>query len=196
MSLPKPVIPLDIALSPTRLAAFLAPEGRDQLRVVVFGLSHSGTLVLRNVREAGCGFLTGVYRGTQPFYWFRYGHTEGLKQDSAVIADAIVAREWGSATPALLRFADFEAVASAVICADYVVYAVGFDRRAPVFQDARGAFFVPKHDPATCLLAPNCWGFGIGFPGEYVTNTGDMAPDVGFGGFVAAIQKNLQTILN
>lgn len=200
MEIPKTVIPLDVALSPTRLKAFFSAGagvgGVAATKVVVFGTSHSGTLVLKNLRDAGCSQVVGIYKGARPFVLFRYGHTEGLKQEAADIADAIEAKSWGDQTPRLLPFADFEKVAVALLEADYVVYAMGFSGRAPVFVDARGQTWKPQHDPDTGLIAPNCWGFGIGFPGRYRTNTGAWAPDVGFGGFVEAIQKNLQTILN
>lgn len=196
MDLPKSVVPLDVALSEVDLRRFVRPEAH----VVVFGTSHSGTLVLRNLSSMGCSHVTAVYRGEQPFRWFRDGDTEGLKQESAAIADAVQTRAWGDRTPMLVSTADFEGVLRATMDADHVIYCIGFISRHPIIQGADGTTLSSPlhHDPTTGALTGvrNAWGFGIGFPGQYTTNTGSLAADVGFGGFVEQIRRCMPAILS
>jgi hypothetical protein len=211
MDIPKPHIPLEIALSEVRLREYLGNDTRSlneselshceseacRKRFVVFGTSHSGTLILKNLRSVGCTgtHVTAVYKGARPFYLLRDGHTEGLKAESATIVDAITCRAWGDQTPRLVPAADMEGLLRAVLEADYVVYAIGFQTRAPALFDMRGAPVCPVHDPKTGALAPGVWGFGVGFPSLYKTNLGTMAADVGFAAFAGHIKANMGAIL-
>ncbi len=187
---PKPAIPLAMALSPHALRRYVRAEDR----VVVFGTSHSGTLILRNLRQIGCR-TTAVYRGHTPFRWFRNHDSEGLKQESAAIADEIVASTWGTLTPTLLPFDSHEGLVRAILEADYVVYATGFVRRHPPMKGMRGEDVGTAYDPATAQIAPGIWGFGIAFPALYEMPRGGQAPDVGFLGFVSHILKCIPGIL-
>jgi hypothetical protein len=187
MNYPRPCIPLEVALDKVALASYIRPGDR----VVVFGTAHSGTLVLRNVREAG-GIGVGVYRCGPAFRWAR-PHTpecpcialggtgchdsEGVKQESAAIADAIVRREWGAETPVLICTEDTEALVRAVIEATYVVYAVGFVSRMPRIVRFDGGC-VEGYDPVTAAIAPGIWGFGLAYPSLYEKPQGGKAPDV------------------
>ncbi len=206
LNYPRPFVPLEIALDRVALASYLKPEDR----VVLFGTAHSGTLILRNLREIGCKGTVAIYRKDPPFCWARQ-HTpecpchalggtgchdsEGVKQESAAIADAIVRGEWGSDTPRLLRASDTEAVVRAVMEADYIVYAVGFQARIPRFVGMGGDVLEIRHDPATGAIAPGVWGFGLAFPALYEKPQGGLAPDIGLPGFVEHIQNCLGAIL-
>lgn len=196
MDIPKAHIPLEIALSEVRLREYLGSDACRK-RFVVFGTSHSGTLILRNLRAVGCAgnHVTAVFKSPRPFYLARDGHTEGLKAESAEIADAIRRGDWGAATPQLVSAENMEALLRAVLEADYCVYATGFRVRVPPMFDMRGAPLAAKHDPVTGAIAPGVWGFGIGFPSQYKTNLGTLAADVGFAAFAAHIQANLAAIL-
>ena len=191
MDLPKPSIPLPTALSELTLRRCVEPTHR----IVVFGTSHSGTLVLRNLHTIGCTSVTAIYKGVTPFRWARDGDTEGLKQDSAVIADAIVGGTWGPATPTLISADDMGAVLRAMLLVDHVIYAVGFKTRAPTVLDSDGKPVPLKHDPKNAQIAEGLWGFGIGFPSRYTTPKGAEAPDVGFAAFSAHVQACLPAIL-
>jgi hypothetical protein len=185
---PKPSIPLEIALSPSILRSYL--QGGE--RIVVFGTSHSGTLILRNLRRIGCR-TTAVYRGV-PFRWARNHDPEGLKQESATIADEIVGHAWGSDTPTLLPLESNVELVRAIMEADYIIYATGFERRHPMLRGMDGSP-VGTFDPTTALIAPGMWGFGIAFPALYEMPRGGQAPDIGFQGFVSQILKCLPGIL-
>ncbi len=186
MDLPKSVIPLEIALHKQNLANFISPDNS----IVVFGTAHSGTLILRNLREIGCKKVSAIYKCDKPFRWAREGDTEGIKQDSAAIADEIVAGVWGALTPTLISLSDTGTMIRRVLEADYVVYAIGFESRHPTIDGC--ALSVNSE---TGNLAPGLWGFGIGFPSFYTTPNGKKAHDVGFGPFADHILQCLSAIL-
>ncbi len=194
MDIPKPVIPLDIALTVEGLRSFL--HDAAEKRVTVFGTAHSGTLILKNLKDLGCRQVTAIYKGRQPFRWARYHDPEGLKQESALIADDIVGRAWGELTPTLVHVDDIAGTIRAVMSADFVIYALGFESRRPTIVGIGGTVLHPTFHPDTAELAPGLWGFGIGFPGLYELPKGGKAADVGFGGFVAQIQRCMGGILH
>ncbi len=186
---PKPHIPLELALTPSLLATYL--HGGE--RIVVFGTSHSGTLILRNLRRIGCR-TTAVYQGETPFRWARNHDPEGLKQESAVIADEIVERAWGTETPTLLSTSSHVELVRAILEADYLVYATGFVGRKPHILGLDGRD-VGTFDPTTGQIAPGIWGFGIAYPSLYEKPRGGLAPDIGFMGFVSHILKCISSIV-
>lgn len=186
---PKPHIPLEMALTPSLLSTYL--QGGEH--IVVFGTSHSGTLILRNLRRIGCK-ATAVYHGETPFRWARNHDPEGLKQESAVIADEIVAGTWGSLTPTLLSTSSSVELVRAVMDADYLIYATGFVGRHPRILGFDGRD-VETFDPTTALIAPGIWGFGIAYPSLYEKPRGGQAPDIGFMGFVSHILKCIPSIM-
>lgn len=202
----KPVIPLEIGLDRAALASYIRPSDR----VVVFGTAHSGTLVLRNLRDVGCRGTVAVHRGV-PFRWAT-PHTpecpchllggtgchdsEGLKQESAAIAAAIVRGEWTEGGVSLVPLEDSEAVAKALEEADYVVYSVGFQARVPSMVGLGGETVdVTKYNVGTGLIAPGAWGFGMAFPAMYKKPQGGIAPDVGLPGFVGHILHCMPSVL-
>jgi cation diffusion facilitator CzcD-associated flavoprotein CzcO len=183
MDLGVPAIPLHIALTPSLLRNYLC--GADD-RVVVFGTAHSGTLALKNLRDAGLSSLTAIYRGAVPFRYARDGDPEGIKQESAVVADSIVADRWAN----LVSLGDFGAAYRAVADATAVVVATGFMRPPIAYTDAAGVqrAFECEEGPAFKDAPPNVWGFGIAFPTKYTAPNGARYPDVGFAPFIAAIK--------
>lgn len=184
--LPKSIIPLEIALSYSDLKQFIQPSHR----IVVFGSSHSGTLIMRNLKDCGCEHVTVLYKDDKPFRWARDGDPEGIKQESAIIADEIVSGTWGSKTPTLLSVTQIGSMLRELMNTDYVVYAMGFDARFPPVIDAEF-----KHNSETGQLTADTWGFGIGFPSRYLTPSGQLAPDVGFGQFASYILKCMPALL-
>jgi hypothetical protein len=193
LDIPRPAIPLHVALSKEQIRNHVSAEDN----VVVFGTSHSGTLVMRNLKDAGVRKITGVYSGTKPFVYARDGYTEGIKQESATIADDILASAWGEQTPTLMNYNDFGAIFRHTTLATRVVYAHGFQRRTIPCVDSQGNPIVLKHVPTDGSFvgyAGRLWGFGLAYPGTYTSN-GVTYPDVGIGGFIAAIATALPVIL-
>ena len=190
MDLPIPHIPLDIALNQDMLKRYVSPSDR----IVVFGVSHSGTLILKNLKNLGCKHVHAVFSGQKPFSFARDGDTEGLKAESATIADEILANAWGEFTPVLFKTTDFAKSYRYVSSATLVIYAIGFaepkisyitkigERRCLKFRADTNGF------ESTQTL----WGFGIGFPSLYTAPNGNQYKDVGFGGFIDAIQRGLR----
>ena len=88
MDLPLPSIPLPIALAQDQLSHVVAPSDT----IVVFGTSHSGTLILNNLKQLGCQNVYAVYRGKTPVQ-------EGLKLAAAAIAQEMQNKQWGELTP-------------------------------------------------------------------------------------------------
>lgn len=203
---PRPSIPLEIALDQLLLARYVKPTDR----VVVFGTSHSGTLIMRNLRNVGCQEIIGVHRGPIPFCWSRR-HTpecpcillggtgchdsEGVKQESAIVADALTRKEWPEVTLLRAESSKGSDIVRAVMTADYVVYATGFISRHPPFFGIKGDMLECRHNPKTATLAPGAWGFGLAYPALYEKPQGGQAPDIGLPGFVAHIHECLPAIL-
>jgi cation diffusion facilitator CzcD-associated flavoprotein CzcO len=189
LDLPKPIIPLHIALNPKLLQDFVLPTDR----IVVLGTAHSGTLVLNNLRTAGVKSLTAMYKGTTPFLYARDGHSEGIKQESATIADSIVADGWAKT----ISLYDFASTHRALMEADSIVYAIGFERPALTYIADDGTRKPLLHNNTTAEFnVANVYGFGIGFPMPYTGPDGKQYPDVGFGGFILAIKAALPAILS
>ena len=187
LDLPIPHIPLSIALNKTALEQYIGTEES----IVVFGLAHSGTLVLKNLKNIGCTNVIGLHRGKNPFSYARDGDTEGIKQESAIIADEIVANSWGSSTPQLVSTDDFARAYRCVSEAKVAIYAMGFETPAWTYKSQSGEERKLIFRPATSEFVDvqNLWGLGIGFPGLYTAPNGKQYSDVGFGGFIDAIQK-------
>lgn len=185
MDLPKSIIPLEVALSVSDLRHFVHPKQR----IVVFGTAHSGTLIMRNLKDCGCQHVVALYKGEKAFRWRRDGDPEGIKQESAAIADEIVTGAWGPLTPRLVPVSDMGSMLRELMLADHVVYAMGFESRYPRVQGA-----VLEHNVETGSLGEGIWGFGIGFPSRYPTPTG-TAPDVGFAAFADHILKCMPAVL-
>jgi len=195
LDLPVPSIPLSIALHKERLALHVSPTDR----ILVIGTSHSGTLVLKNLNDLGCTNVTAFYRGEKPFSFARDGDTEGIKQESAAIADQILAKVWGDRTPALLTTEDLTTQFRILQRAHFVIYATGFGAPSITFLDPYGHLvrFSDRFDPMTSAFtgAQNVWGFGIGFPRLYTAPNGNQYLDVAFKPFLEAIQDAIPRIL-
>lgn len=178
MDLPIPSIPLPIALCKERLKQYVTPSSN----IVVFGTAHSGTLVLKNLNELGCKYVTGIYKGEKAFTYARDGDLHGIKQESAHIADEIVGNAWGDCTPNLISYKEFSTVYRHVHSASLAIYSIGFEPVYPKCTGLDGSLLVLTHNAETGEFVglPNLWGFGIAFP----------TSDVGFNGFITAIQSS------
>lgn len=189
LDLPVPHIPLHVALNRSLLEQYVSPTDT----IVVFGTSHSGTLILKHLKEIGCARVTALYKGKTPFRFARDGDTEGIKQESATIADEILAGAWGPNTPHLVSCDDFATAYRSVAKATHVIYAVGFEKPVMRYKTLHGEERCLQFRPATNDFedVKHLWGFGIGFPSMYTAPNGNQYPDVGFGGFIDAILATL-----
>jgi thioredoxin reductase len=180
LSLPIPSIPLDCALSISRLESYVNKNSR----VMLFGTSHSGTLIMKNLHELGVQ-TTAFYNTEKPFYYARDGEYDGIKQDSADIADAIVANRYPKVQ--LCHVTDTAQVIKASRKADWVIYAIGFKVRTSVKINM-------TYDGKTGEVTgfPGVWGFGIAFPNKA---DDDIHWDVSIPSFFAHIKNQMPSIL-
>jgi threonine dehydrogenase-like Zn-dependent dehydrogenase len=189
MDLPIPHIPLPVALSPT-----LSSLVEGSTKVVVFGTAHSGTLVLKALKDRGVKHVTAVHKGAKPFRFARDGDTEGIKQESAVIADAILAKTWDPA-PAFVSTDDVGGLHRALRTADAVIYSIGFRTHLSFPLLNLEGQTIPTGMVASGSI-PTLFGFGIGFPSKYTAPNGNQYPDVGVAGFLDAITAALPALLS
>ena len=191
LQLPVPSIPLPIALSPELLSRYIQPNDT----VVVFGMSHSGTLVYNHLQRLGCSVI-GVYtsRNTTPFLFARDGAYDGIKQESAAIADSILA----NSPDTLIPYSDIPAVLSACLRAKKVVYCCGFSPISiPISVDGQHRSST-TYSPITGAIegCPRAWGFGIAYPSRASISTPEKEYfDVGVASFVDHLLSNLAPIV-
>ena len=178
--LPIPSIPLECALNKQLLETYVNKNSR----VLVFGTSHSGTLIMRNLHEIDV-HTTAFYNTTNPFYFARDGEYDGIKQDSAEIADAIMAGKYPKLQ--LANVTDTAQVIKASRKADWVIYATGFKARMNIKVNL-------TYDGNTGAIteSPGIWGFGIAFPNRAEDG---VHWDVSIPSFHSHIQKQMPTIL-
>lgn len=162
LDFPIPVIPLHVALGPT-LNAVIDPQDT----IVIFGTSHSGTLVLKQLKDLGATSVYAVHTGNTPF------HSE-LKHEARTIVQSIQAGEWGHQTPTFISYTDTPALYRALSNATAVIYAIGFSPQAL----SPNADQEPKD--ATLLRLGYC---------------DPTQKDIGFAAFIKTIQERLPAFL-
>lgn len=176
---PIPTIPLDVAFSLDRLRTYVNPSQT----VLVFGLAHSGTLVLSNLNQLHVT-THAFHKGEKPFLFARDGEYDGIKQESEVIADAILSGSYPKTflhsltnTAELIRFTRK---------ADWVIYTTGFQRTSLTSS--------LQYDGKTGKIEgfPNTWGFGIAFPNQAADG---VHWDVSIPSFFAHIENQIPSIV-
>jgi hypothetical protein len=180
----KPVIPLEIALDHSRLTKII----RENQTCAVFGIAHSGTLVLRNLSELGVTTY-GFYDGELPFLFARDGHYDGIKQESADIADTILAGKLKNVS--LVSFKNTKRLIQSLQRCDFIICSIGFSRRSLQIQDQQGTPLSLNYSPATGLVyGTSLYGFGMAYPGETVVD-GKVWKDISIPSFVDQIKRCL-----
>jgi hypothetical protein len=180
LDLPVSSIPLEVALDISRLSRYVKPHHR----ILVFGLSHSGTLIAANCETLKV-HADIFYHTPKPFIFARDGEYDGIKEDSAQIADEIVRGNYK-----YVKIHSTHDVASLIRAsrnADYVIYAIGFQSRKILKYQ--------EYDAETGKLGGvmNGWGFGIGFPSRA---SDGIHYDVSVPSFQAHLEKQLPNILS
>lgn len=182
LELPIPSIPLSIAFDKHQVEHHVSK--RDN--VVVFGLSHSGVVLCENLSQLGVP-TTAVYNTPTPFQFERDGHYGGIKEGAIPIADAILQGQ-----RPLIRLQNWndplglhKTLSKATKC----IYAVGF---AP--NQLGGISTAYSAETASLTNHPNCYGYGIAFPGT-TTLDGKTYVDVSVLSFQEQIRKTLPKVL-
>jgi hypothetical protein len=185
----KPMIPLEIALDPILLARFVKPTHV----VSVFGLAHSGTLILRNLQQIGAT-VNAFHDTVKPFYFARDGEYDGIKEEAAIIADAILANQYTKLK--LFRSQDTKSVVKASLKADWIISSIGFSPKSIEVRSLDGARVNEcDYSPSTGAIqdAVHLYGFGISYPGVSEVN-GIVYKDVSIPSFVQQIRKCLSIL--
>jgi hypothetical protein len=183
LSLDLPTLPLSIALDKQRLSSFVSAE-KD--KVAVFGMAHSGTILLKHLHELGISTI-GIYNTPSPFQYARDGHYDGIKEGSELIADAIQRNEYINLQ--LVSWSDSLDLHKALKKATKCIYSIGFTAN-PI------GTLTTQYDSQTAKVGiqPNCYGYGIAFPG--ITELeGKKYTDVSVLSFQQQIQRTLPPIL-
>lgn len=185
----KPVLPLEIALDPARIARVVRP-GQS---VAVFGLSHSGTIVCKHLLDLGAK-VYGIYRSEKPFLFNRDGEYDGIKQESAEIADRLLQAE--SSTFELLRYQDTPKLVKVLTKVRWVVAATGFEASPIQILTKEGSSISSSnYSPETAEIIPNLYGFGLAYPGVTILHDKTFK-DVSIPSFISQIKRCLPNILS
>jgi hypothetical protein len=196
MNIPIPSIPLECALDPNRLRGFVKPGQR----VLLFGTMHSGTLVMRNLKEAGA-ITTALYNTGQPFVFDRDGAYDGIKEEAAAIADAILRGDYAQTTLSPVK--NTATVIRAALEASWVVYAMGFTTRKQIIFRVEGRpRDIAAYNGFTGAItdAPRAFGFGVAYPNVATTVTAvssipdDLHWDVSVAAFLTHMKAQLPRI--
>jgi hypothetical protein len=182
LPLEKPSIPLSIALDKQRLQQYVSAE-KDKL--AVFGTAHSGTILLSHLQELGIP-TTAIYNTPTPFLFARDGHYDGIKEGSEKIAESILQGSYTNLK--LISWNDPLEVYKALQKTTKVIYSIGFKPR-PI------GHMKLEYDSKTAKVGhePNCYGFGIAFPG-ITEHNGQKYSDVSVLSFQEQIQRTLVNI--
>ncbi len=186
LGLPKPTLQLSSVISKSSLPC------RTGEHIVVFGTAHSGTLAIKSLLDTGCR-VSAIYNGVKPFKYARDGEYDGIKQESAIIADNL------PASVKLVSSSDENAVRAELIDCDWVLYACGFKPRNNIKVKINGIDTdagLTDYDPTTGRLlgCASAFGYGIAYPNSNIVN-GKTYYDVSLAAFMAHIEKNLPLII-
>ncbi len=180
LDLSTPTIPLHVALTPALLTSQVTPKDH----VVVFGTSHSGTLILETLHKAQVP-TTVIYKGSKPFQFESDGAYSGLKAHSETIAREAMNGSFTIVT--LVPWTDPIGIHKALSSATRVIYAIGFEPRC---VDG-----LREYSPETAKLkGERLYGFGLAYPGVSVLD-GSVHQDVSVLSFQDQIQRCLPAAL-
>ena len=190
IDIPTRCIPLSIALNKDSLKKHVESGATYS----VFGTSHSGTLVLKHLVDCGAKAV-GIYKTANPFQYARDSLHGGIKQESAQIADDIVAGKYPDIT--LVNYNDIGKVLRTIQKADACISAIGFRPREISITVDTNKMSSRKYSPATSQIddCPNLYGFGMAFPGVTVID-GKTYEDISLPSFQQQISRCIPGILN
>jgi len=184
LNYPKPTLQLASVLNNKSLPA------RPGEHVLVFGTSHSGTLAIDALHKQSLK-VSAVYHGSNPFKFARDGEYDGIKQESALIADNL------PATIKLIAATDENSIRTELLSADWILYACGFN---PATNDLHLTVnSVPaninQYDATTGQLTavPKAFGYGIAYPNSNVVD-GKTYYDVSLPAFMKHIHENINKL--
>jgi hypothetical protein len=189
-NIPGKWIPLSIALDKDLLKRYVNPVNS----YTVFGLSHSGTLILKNLLDLDI-HVNAIYKTPMPFQYSRDGFYSGIKQESEKIADSILRGDYLKLK--LIRATDIDSVARAIKKSSNFISAIGFEpRRIEIIVEGSSKDSL-KYSSETALIdeCPNCYGFGMAYPSFSVVND-KKHNDISFSAFYRQISRIISQSFN
>ena len=188
LDIPLQTIPLDIALRPPLLAAYIQPADK----VIVFGLHHSGVLVIKNLIDYGISSIVGIYKGKEPFLFASDGCYDGLKLGTADIARDLLQGKYPSFKH--VNYNDISSLIREIQTAKWIIYAIGFERSNSIYHKINDTIYTNlTYDPKTgkILELPQSWGFGIAYPNQAPDG---IHWDIGISPFFEHIYEQIQCL--
>lgn len=183
----KRVIPLEVALDPARIGRLV----RSHQSVAVFGLSHSGTIICKHLLDIGAK-VYGVHKSEKPFLFNRDGEYDGIKQESAEIADRLI--QAPASRFEFIQYQDTPKLVKILSKVHWIVSAIGFEGSPIQIHMKEGSqLSSATYSSETAELAPSLYGFGLAYPGVTVVNT-KIHKDVSIPSFITQIQRCLPAI--
>ena len=173
-----PEIPIKTALNPFALKEL----NIKSKHIIVFGNSHSGILILKNLYDIGCNKITNVIKEPVRIPYFNNDNVE-VYQESGIRG---IGLKWAkenivpeNKTNIIIHnFKDLKTVD-----ADYVIYSIGLKpRNIDILYNGVSIKPNPNFNE-TGLIAPDLYGLGVAYPRFYLLN-GDTEYEIGMGGFL------------
>jgi cation diffusion facilitator CzcD-associated flavoprotein CzcO len=168
-------------------SAKLAKKVNNNDRVAVFGSSHSAVILLRELLDLGIKEVVNFYqeplRFAVPLDGFILFDDTGLKGNTAVWAR----KNLNGTLPKRLKrvISNDESVDQILPNCSKVIYAVGFNQRAPIISEYPNH----KYNPYNGIIAPGLFGAGIGFPESKTDQYGNTELRVGLWKFINYLDK-------
>ena len=187
-NIPGKWIPLSIALDKDLLKRYVNPENT----YTVFGLSHSGTLILKNLLDLEV-HVNAIYKTSTPFQYSRDGFYSGIKQESEKIADSILRGDYPKLK--LISATDINSVARAIKKSSTFISAIGFEPRKIeiIVEGSLKNSLIFSAETALIDDCPNCYGFGMAYPSFSVDKKHN---DISFSAFYRQISRIISQSFN
>lgn len=178
-----PEIPIKTALNPHKLKTL----DIINKNITVFGNSHSGILILKNLNDLGCKNITNIIQSPTKI---PYVNDKGIEiyPESGIRG---IGLDWvknnmipENKTDITINYYD----PNKTISSDYVIYAIGLTRHKLIIN-INGKVYdmddlvIKDNFNKTGLLGPNLYGLGSGFPRKFILN-GNIEYEIGMWGFL------------
>lgn len=179
----------EISLATALTPSILVKELKQNDKVAVFGSSHSAMIIIRNLVEAGVNNIANFYLEPLRYAvnmgeWTLYDNT-GLKGETAKWVKQNISQNLDLRIKRYLSTK--EQTDKHLPNYNKVIYATGFDQRAPVI----GGIDFRVYDPTTGIIAPGLFGAGIAFPCKVADPNGNVELNVGLYKFMKDISRML-----
>ena len=179
-----PAIPIYNALNIHKLIELDNNKNITNKKIVVFGNSHSGILILKNLVDMKCKNISCVYKRHICIpYYNKNTNTIEINEQTGLRG---IALEWvnkniyptNKTNIQFIKY-DNDNLQTIINEADYLIYAIGLEQRqipiintCPNEQDKTKICYKNiAYNPHTGLICENIYGIGVAFPDYYFRGT-------------------------